>query len=112
MYGMDQETGKPINGISHLDQSIRKILTTRLGVSVMNRSFGSNLADLIDSPGNDFAKLEITAAVAGALTQWEPRFKLTSCKINTVKTTGQIILDLIGEYLIDGTPITIEGIVL
>ena len=67
MYGMDQETGKPINGISHLDQSIRKILTTRLGVSVMNRSFGSNLADLIDSPGNDFAKLEITAAVAGAL---------------------------------------------
>ena len=50
MEGMDGTTGAKLAGIDHLRQSIRDILTTRIGTRVMRRDYGSDLPGLIDRP--------------------------------------------------------------
>ncbi|NBO96416.1 MAG: phage baseplate protein, partial [Betaproteobacteria bacterium] len=41
MLGINAQTGQPLAGIDHLRQSIRDILTTRIGTRVMRRDYGS-----------------------------------------------------------------------
>ena len=50
--GMNRETGKSIDGVDHLRQSVTDILTTRIGQRVMLRKYGSNLPELVDLPTN------------------------------------------------------------
>ena len=50
MLGINAQTGQPLAGIDHLRQSIRDILTTRIGTRVMCRDYGSRLPTLIDNP--------------------------------------------------------------
>ncbi|WP_264719201.1 GPW/gp25 family protein [Wolbachia endosymbiont (group A) of Lasioglossum morio] len=76
MKGMSKETGKELEGIEHLKQSIIDILTTPIGSRVMRRDYGSRLLELVDKPINRDLTLEIYAAVAEALQKLEQRFKL------------------------------------
>ena len=41
--GMNRETGKLVDNTEHLKQSIRDILSTRIGTRVMLREYGSNI---------------------------------------------------------------------
>ena len=75
--GMDAKTGKLLTGIEHLKQSITQIITTRIGTRIMRRQFGSTVPDLIDSPANPQSVLLVYAAIAQALHEFEPRFRLT-----------------------------------
>ena len=45
---MNRETGAAISTVEHIGQSIRDILTTRLGTRVMRREYGSLLPELVD----------------------------------------------------------------
>ncbi|MFP3031106.1 MAG: GPW/gp25 family protein [Wolbachia sp.] len=110
MQGMDAKTGKALEGIEHLKQSIVDIITTPIGSRVMRREYGSRLSELVDRPINRDFTLEIYAAVAGALEKWEKRFKLEKVKITEVKE-GKVTLDLEGLYLPNGKNIHFEGIV-
>lgn len=49
MLGINAQTGQPLSGIDHLRQSIRDILTTRSGMRVMRRDYGSRLPALVDN---------------------------------------------------------------
>ncbi len=89
MRGINAMTGKALDGIAHLRQSIRDILTTPLGSRVMRRNYGSRLFDLIDNPINDQTLVEIFAATADALIKWEPRLKVTRVQARSV--TGDAI---------------------
>lgn len=109
MQGIDATTGKALDGIPHLRQSIRDILTTPKGSRVMRREYGSDLFKLIDAPVNRATLMDIYAATADALRKWEPRFKLESCKAVTAEP-GRVVLDLKGIYLPDGKEITLDGI--
>lgn len=64
---MNAQTGKPLEGIEHLKQSVRDILTTPIGSRVMRRDYGSRLFELIDNPTNPETVAEIIAASAEAL---------------------------------------------
>jgi phage baseplate assembly protein W len=109
MQGIDATNGKPLEGIAHLRQSIRNILTTPIGSRVMRRDYGSDLFKLIDAPVNRSTLMDIYAATAKAISRWEPRFNLESCKIVSAEP-GRVELDLVGEYLPDGKKITLDGI--
>ena len=109
MRGMDAKTGKALEGIEHLKQSIIDILTTPIGSRVMRRDYGSRLFELVDRPINRDFTLEIYAATAEALQKWETRFKLEKVKITEVKE-GKVRLELEGVYLPNGKNIRFDGV--
>lgn len=108
--GMSMATGKGLDGLEHLFQSIRDILTTPVGSRVMRREYGSKLFELVDRPMEPGLDIEIKAAVAAALNRWEPRFRLTFVRV-TAAAAGHLQLDLRGVYRPDGREITLEGVV-
>ncbi len=110
MRGMDAKTGKALEGIEHLKQSIIDILTTPINSRIMRRDYGSRLFELVDKPINRDLTLEIYAATAEALEKWERRFKLEKVKITEVKE-GRVTLNLEGVYLSEGKFININGVV-
>ena len=110
MDGTNAKTGKRLGGLDHLRQSITDILTTPIGSRVMRRDYGSRLFQLIDAPMNRRTLVALYAATAGAIAKWEPRFRVT--KVQAVMASpGRVELDLYGEYLPDGQPIRLDGIV-
>jgi uncharacterized protein len=111
MLGMNRETGRPLRGLDHLKQSIRDILTTRLGTRVMRRDYGSELPALVDRPMNEELTIDLYAATAGALDRWEPRLRLEDVKIVAAQV-GRIELSLRAIYLPDGREISVEGIII
>lgn len=119
MDGIDATNGKSLGGVQHLRQSLRDILTTPIGSRVMRRWYGSRIFSLVDAPMNRETITDIYAATAEALAavnpltgaRVEPRFELTQVKIAGAEP-GRLELDLTGNYLPDGQPITLDGIVI
>lgn len=109
MIGIDKNTGKALSGLAHLKQSIEDILTTPKGTRIMRREYGSNLPRLVDNPLNRETILDMIAESADALSQWEPRMRVTEIK-PTELSAGRIIFRVIGEYLPDGQTVTLDGI--
>lgn len=82
MRGLNANTGRAVIGLSHLMQSISKILTTPVGTRVARREFGSELFDLVDAPNNPVTRVRLYAAIAKALMRWEPRLRLTRVQLS------------------------------
>ncbi|SOD25263.1 hypothetical protein SAMN05518800_1821 [Variovorax sp. YR752] len=98
MSGMNRVTGKALDGIEHLRQSIADILGTPLVSRLMRRTYGSLWPELIDQPDNGATRVRLYAATAGALMKWEPRLRLSRVQIFGTDTPGQVLLDLQGIY--------------
>lgn len=81
MIGMNAATGRTINGLDHIRQSLANILTTPIGSRIMRRDYGSEVPELIDQPLNGATQLRIYAAVAYAVMLWEPRISLTNLQL-------------------------------
>ena len=109
MIGLNSHKGKRLDGLSHLHQSIRDILTTRIGTRVMRRDYGSRLPTLVDNPMTPRLAMDLYSATAEALARWEPRFKLTRVRIARAEV-GQVVLDLEGIYLPDGKAAVLTGL--
>ncbi|MBF0305778.1 MAG: GPW/gp25 family protein [Alphaproteobacteria bacterium] len=110
MRGMDVDTGRSVEDLAHLRQSVRDILTTPIGSRVMLRDYGSDLFRLIDHPVNGDFSLDIFAAVITALWRWEPRIEVRRVSLAAAQV-GRVILDIDGLYRPDGRPVTLAGIV-
>jgi phage baseplate assembly protein W len=108
---MSRTTGKYLDDLEHLKQSIVDILTTPVGSRVMRREYGSNLFYLVDRPVNREFLQQIYAAVAEALERWEPRLNLKKVTVDEVRD-GRITLSLSGIYLITQVRVDIRGIVI
>lgn len=109
MHGMNAHTGQPLSGLDHLRQSIRDILTTRIGTRVMRRDYGSDVPRLVDAAMTPRLAMNLYVAVAVALDQWETRFRLTRVQI-TDAAPGRITLAVEGIYLPDGKAIVMPGL--
>lgn len=112
MRGVNQFTGKALEGMEHLRQSITDILRTPVGSRVMRREYGSRIPDLIDAPVTEETIVEIYAEIGKAISRWEPRFKLQNVRIVRTDELGRIELDLTGYFIVNGQTITLQGIVL
>lgn len=96
--GVNAATGKQLSDWSHVQQSIRKILTTRLNTRVMRRDFGSELPELIDAKMSGRNVLAIYSAAASAISTWEPRFRVKAARLTALTPQGGVALDLFGLY--------------
>ena len=91
---MSRNTGLSLSSeADQIRQSIQDILTTPIGSRIMRRNYGSLLPQLIDAPFNEITRLQLYAATATALIQWENRINLESISIDIVEQ-GKFILDL------------------
>ena len=109
MRGIDSTTGKALDGIAHLRQSIRDILTTPLGSRVMRLTYGSRLFDLIDNPLNEQTIIEIFAATAEAILRWEPRIQVQRVQARSL-APASFEVDLEAIYLPTGEPVFLDGL--
>lgn len=113
MSGMGRSTGKPLDGIAHLRESVADILGTPLGTRLMRRSYGSLIPELIDQPDNATTRVRVFAATASALKKWEPRLRLTRVQLHSGARPGQVVLDLEGLYIDPrrkASPLTLRSI--
>lgn len=110
MIGINAATGKALSGVAHIKQSIRDILTTRIGTRIMRRDYGSRLPELVDNPMGELLKVELFAATAEALVKWEPRFRLDRVYLEDASEDGRITLTLEGRILLNNEPVRLEGI--
>jgi len=107
MYtGMNQQSGLALTDMDHIRQSVRDILLTPLGSRIARRQYGSLLFALTDQPQNDALKLQIMAAVYGALSRWEPRIRLDTINI-TRNYDGSMQVELTGQRA-DGSPLAMN----
>lgn len=105
MFGMNNQTGKPLGGLAHLRQSITDILTTPIGSRVMRRDYGSRLFMRIDAPITGELIAEIYSDVVEALFNCEPRVDVTQISVVSIDN-GAIVLDLEAVYKPTGETIT------
>ncbi len=110
MNGINASTGERLSGAEHLKQSVKDILTTRIGTRVMRRDYGSRLPELVDNPMGELLKVELFAATAEALARWEPRIRLSRVYLSDVNSDGGIALTLEGIILLNNEPVRLEGI--
>lgn len=95
---MDRTTGRPLDGLAHLAQSIADILSTPIGSRLQRREYGSRLPDLIDAPANAATRVQLFAATATALMRWEPRISLQRVQLNaTDAANGRFVVDVVGK---------------
>lgn len=106
---MNIVTGKDIEKIEHVKQSISNILSTPIGSRVMRRDYGSNLFNKIDAPINGELIAEIYLDIVESLFVWEPRFELYQVVVQEIRN-GKITIDLEGSFLSNGEKITLENI--
>lgn len=101
---MDRITGKPIEGLEYIRQSIGDILSTPIGTRLCLRDYGSHLPELLDQPANALTRLRIYAATALAISRQEPRIRLTRVSLAALDTPGAWQLDLVGTSTNAGAP--------
>lgn len=108
MTGMNATSGRTLDGLEHIRQSVRDILTTPIGSRVMRREYGSLLPELIDAPLNDATLLQAYAATVMALIRWEPRIRITAVR-RAVSTSqhGAAIIEIEAQTR-QGDPIQLE----
>lgn len=108
MAGMSKTTGRKLEGIEHIRQSIADILTTPIGSRVMRREYGSILPELIDQPLNGATLLQAYSATALAVARWEPRVRVQriSHDIDPAQP-GSVVIRLTGETR-EGAPVSLD----
>ena len=99
---MNAKTGRSMDLIAHVRQSIADILFTRIGSRVQREPYGSIIPELIDSPmRGEVLSMIITAGVYMALATYEPRINVTNVSVN-LNAVANARLNLTIEYEING----------
>lgn len=106
--GMNAATGRKLEGLDHIRQSIADIITTPIGSRVMRREYGSLVPELLDMPMSDALFMRVYAATVIAVSRWEPRIRITGTRrsVNTQKP-GAVVMEIYGETT-EGEPINVE----
>lgn len=100
--GTSALAGVSLSDWGHVQQSIKKILTTRIGSRVMLREFGSNVPDFIDAKMTRRNILSLYSAVAVAVAKWEPRYNLQKAAVTDANPSGSLSIILVGTYYPNG----------
>jgi phage baseplate assembly protein W len=93
--GLARDTGRSVEDLAHIQQSVSDILRTPVGSRVMRRDYGSLLSELTDRPQNAALRLQIMAACYSAILKWEPRVSLTGITFETT-FDGKMVVDITG----------------
>jgi len=112
--GVHQHTGQIVDGIAELTQRMQRCFKTRVGTLPLHPDYGSNLPNRVDDkmlPG--VFDVDVYADVADALANpangFTDEFKLHRASL-IYQSHATIELTLVGELLLNGESITIEGL--
>ncbi|WP_129991205.1 GPW/gp25 family protein [Rahnella sp. CFA14(1/10)] len=94
--GMSRHSGRAVEDMAHLNQSVSDILRTPIGSRVMRRDYGSLLSELTDQPQNAALRLQIMAACYSAILKWEPRISLTGITFDST-FDGVMVVNITGN---------------
>lgn len=108
---MSRETGQPIDSMAHLIQSIKDIITTKVGERVIVRDYGCELPNLVDQPINSLWAIRVFGALADALDKWEPRLRVYRVGVDASQIhQGVVGVTIDGLYLPTGRVVKLENI--
>ena len=111
-HGMNQTNGQAISGVAELQQRIARLFRTRKGSLLIRRNYGSNLPRLVDGKVTEAFRVDLYAETAAALAdpanEINDEFRLRQVRMHY--KDGDVSLDLDGELVASGEPITMEGI--
>ena len=82
-----------------IDQSLRILLSTRLGERVMHPTFGCSIHQLVFGPMSQTTLGQIRDAIERAILFFEPRIKLDRVEVTTPRFE-EGIMDILIEYTI------------
>lgn len=112
--GTHRDTGAVITGVDYLKQRLSDVINTPLGSLVARREFGSRMYELTDRNIDRRFYMDAYVRLSEAINKVEnglDDFKLDEMSVSP-EGNGQVSIDLMGTYLSNGKPITIEGIML
>lgn len=95
---MDVGTGADISGWDHVLQSIQDFFTTDFGERVMREWYGSVVPRFLGEPLNTQTIVPFFSAIASAIEQWEPRYRITKVVPTSVGRDGHLNVVVEGEY--------------
>ncbi|WP_047308784.1 GPW/gp25 family protein [Rhodopseudomonas palustris] len=106
MATLDRTTGKLIDGLDDVWQSIGVIIGTALESLVMARDFGGRLPRLVDRAVSQVTLIEFYAAVPEAINRKnpealmaeEPRFRIVQMGLSDMTDEGHATFDIEGIY--------------
>jgi len=96
--GIDDRTGGLLTGWDHCVQSLRLILTTRVGTLIMRRDFGGGLVELQDRNPSPREMMAAYTRITTAIRLWEPGFRLQKLGIVRAGADGIYRLDMVGVF--------------
>lgn len=114
---IDAGSGADIAGWLHVLQSLEEIFKTRFAERVMREWFGSMVPAFLGENMNVQTIVPFFSAIASAIEQWEPRYRVTRVVPESVGRDGRLRVLIEGEYrpralLGDFTPDGIRRVVL
>ncbi|WP_442489386.1 GPW/gp25 family protein [Halomonas litopenaei] len=108
MTGMNADSGRRLERLEHIRQSVRDILTTPIGSRVMRRDYGSLLPELIDQPLDGATALRAYSVTVVALMKWEPRIRVQQItrQVSTDRP-GRLDLAIEAQLVATGDDVTL-----
>ncbi len=100
--GTDEATGKLLSGWPHVEQSLRKIWTTRTGLRVMRLDFGSELRAFLGEDITPALALDLYDALVTAAHAWEPEYRIRGLQLVHLTRLGSLGLRHSGTYYPEG----------
>jgi len=95
---IDAETGADIAGWAHVLQSIQDFFVTGFGERVQREWYGSVIPRFLGENLTTSTVVPFFAAIASAMEQWEPRYRLTRVVPESVGRDGKLRVYMEGEY--------------
>ncbi|WEJ60237.1 hypothetical protein [Devosia sp. FJ2-5-3] len=97
MAGIDARTGKVIDGLPHIEQSISKLVTTALGERIMREWVGNPGLRLIGQTAGASVILQWVTIVWALVELFEPRFRIRHFAPLDMSRDGVFDLEMVGE---------------
>ena len=106
---MNAQTGRTLDTLEHIQQSVRDILTTPIGSRVMRRDYGSLLPELIDQPLHGATALRAYSATVVAIMKWEPRVRVQQItRLVSTDRPGRLDLVMTARRVDTGDSVTLS----
>lgn len=94
----DVETGADISGWPHVVQCVADFFATSFGERVMREYYGTAVPRFLGENLNTQTVVPFFAAMASAIEQWEPRYRVTKIIPESVGRDGKLKIVIQGQF--------------